>query len=607
MRARIARGIAVGLAAFLVLAYIFLPFQQESEFSNNSGRKKEEIPAAGEISWPWTPGMERVNDLRMTLSGVKKAVGMTVIATLRDAQGAEVAVVRQAIDDLGDSEGLTLSGSFTGTQTYTLALSAEGEGSIKVKGEADEEGNFYPLLWEMGRVTRRNPVLLYFALGLLLLALTPVRPQMQDVRANKGRQHPLDRWLPWGTFLLIFGIGLLLSLKKPLIDMGSVWRSWDEEDVHEVIVAAMLPGNAASLQHWLSQWITWYPGYLPLALGGALAGLFTQDAGIIYRACILCSSLVYAALAALAVHHAPRYKVTFLVAGALPTILFQMTSRTYDTVVTGSILLGLALVLESVEKEDRISPLRALTMVALLAFGTVAKPAYSLMLLSLWMIPAQRWGGKKQAWIFRGYVLLVLGWCMAALVMPGAYDSIRGGDERFAGADAAGQIAWMLANPGEGLLRPLLYFWQSRSMLMTMGISHWAYLGNNTEWNDLFLALLLLVAPLCAWGEKRRGTKLLTPGRRVGLLALAFGIELVLVYTQFIVSSPVGGQVQGMQARYFIPLWSVLAVALMAPFEWRKRISAAAGGFLAGAAFLTCAWVNISYALYWLASTGQWG
>jgi hypothetical protein len=59
-----------------------------------------------------------------------------------------------------------------------------------------------------------------------------------------------------------------------------------------------------------------------------------------------------------------------------------------------------------------------------------------------------------------------------------------------------------------------------------------------------------------------------------------------------------------MQARYFIPLWGALALALMAPRGIRRRISPAAGGVLTAGVFAACAWVNVSYALYWLSATG---
>lgn len=608
MKDRIARAIAAALALLLVLGFFLLPFESEELFAGEGGRKKEDIPTERELTWNWEPHLEQVNTLTLTLSGTKKAGDMTVYAVLREENGKEAAAVRQSLADQKDGDSILLQGDFRKGKTYTLGLRAEGEGTIRIKG-SEEEGGFYPLLRESGSSTVRNPALLYFAAGLLLLAMTPVTTKASRLSGPLNRRRrTLEDFLPWGTFLLLMTVGVLVSLNKPEIDSGSPWRTWDEDDVHQFVVAGMLPQNTDSLRAWLNRVITWYPGYLPLALGGMLAGIFTGDALSIYRAEILMSTLAYAVMAGLAVRHAPRYKATFMAAGTLPAILFQMTSRTYDTVVTGSILLGLALVLESMEREEPVSFLRALTMTALMAFGTVAKPAYSLILLSLLLIPADRFGGRKRAWAFRAFVLLILGWCLAALTVPGAYDSVRGGDERFAGANASEQISWILANPGQGLTVPFLYFWNRQHTLMNMGISHWAYLGNNLEWNDLFLTLLLWMAPLCAWGEDTERGKLLTPGRRIVLGLIAFGAELSLIVTQFIVSSPVGGNtVEGMQARYFIPLWIVLAVALMAPLSFRKRISRQAGSVMTVLVFIVSAWVNISYAVSWLTATGCLG
>lgn len=600
----IARGAAAVLAALLVLAFFFLPYTREEHYAADGGLKKEDIPTDGELSWSWTPRLEQAGALTLSLSGAKKAAGMTVYAVLREADGTEAASVRQAPAE--DGESVVLRGSFSRGKTYTLSLRAEGEGRIRVKG-SEEDGGFYPVTQEAGTVTERNPALLYFAAGLALLALTPVSGSGLKAAGKRRKRFSGGDLLSWGTFLLILSVGVLVSLYKPVPDAGSPWKTWDEEDAHQFILSGMLPGGTESLPAWLNRVITWYPGYLPLALGGALAGLFTADAAVIYRAAVLMSTLFYAAAAALAVRHAPRYKVTFLAAGTLPAILFQMTSRTYDTVVTGCVLLGLALALECMDREERVTPLRAMFMAGLMAFGTVAKPAYSLILLSLLLIPAERFGGRGRAWAFRAFALLLLAWCVAALAVPGAYDSVSGGDERFAGANAAEQVAWIQAHPAEGLTRPLRYFWDRQGMLMNMGIAHWAYLGNSGEWSEMYLALMLLVAPLCAFGGEEDRGGLLTPGRRLALGAVALGAELVLIFTQFIVSSPVGGDIEGMQARYFIPLWGVLAVALMFPRQLRKRISGPAGGVMTAAAFTACAWVNVSWALYWLTETGCLG
>ena len=597
-----ARIAALALALLMAAAYLVFTTEEQPISIRFVGRDKAEIPTGEALTWSWEPESDHVSELSLTLSGKKKAAGMTVTAALTGPDGAEAASVRQPIDELGDSDSLTLTGSFSPGTVYTLSLRAEGEGTIKVKGEEDESGAFMPTLQETGFLRKRNAALLFFACGLLLLALTPVFPARGVSRPvrEKAPFSVMDL-LPWAAFLLILGIGVTVSLRKPTFEELSLWRGWDEE-IHRDIVRAMTPHGAGSLQNWSVSLLSWAPGYLPLALGESLAGLFTQDPQVLYRAAVLMSSLVYALMAGLAVRRAPRYKLAFLAAATIPATMFQMPALTYDTVVTSSILLGLALVLESADRQAPVTPLRALTMTALLAFGTVAKPAYSVALLALLMIPADRLGGRKKAWLFRGFVLLFTVWCMVSVALPGAYDNVRAGDERYAGTSASGQIASMLASPGDLLLYPIREFWADQNYLMNMGLSQWAFLGNSGGLIELYLVLMLMIAPLCAFEKPGQPDRLLTPGRRIGFAAVAFGAELILAYTQYIVSNPVGSRsLEGMQPRYFIPVWISLLLAVMAPWAVRKRIDARAGAVLAWAAFALCAWANISFALGWLA------
>jgi uncharacterized membrane protein len=244
-------------------------------------------------------------------------------------------------------------------------------------------------------------------------------------------------------------------------------------------------------------------------------------------------------------------------------------------------------------------------MVSLLAFGTVAKPAYSLAVLSVFMIPYQRFGGRKQAWAFRGLAFLMMAWCFASMAMPGAYDSVIAGDSRFANTSVSGQLEDMLAHPLESGLRPARYVWEVREFLLKAGISHWAYVGNNDQFNWIYLWLLLVAAPLCTAGEQWGTKSPLTPGRRVGLAAIAIGAELVLAYGQYLASSEVGGAggVAGMQARYFMPVWIAMALAIMWPHLIRKRIGKM-GEWMTVGVFVFCLGVNLENAIIHMTRLG---
>ena len=591
MKEKIARGVAAGFALLLVLAYFLLPVSNDGSFANNSGRKKQELAAGESYSWPWTPQREGTNSLTLRLSGMKKAQEVTLFAELADEAGQTAASLAQPIAELGEEgDSVRLTGAFDPGRTYTLRVRTEGEGSLKLKGEMDEEtGEFVPSMEESASFEVHNPVLLYFAAGALLAALTPVFG-VSAVR-RKQERSVWERALPWATFALIAGLGMVIALVRPMFAEDSPWRTWDEE-IHYGMVQYADLFQDGGLSRVAGNMLTWNPGYAPLMVGYNLARIFTADAEILYRAGICCSAIVYAAFCALAVKHAPRFKATFLAAGTLPIMIFQMTSMTYDTVVTGSLLLGLAMTLESADRKERVSSLRAITLVSLLAFGTVAKPAYSLGLLFLFMIPADRLGGKGRAWAFRGFVLLMFAWVWISMVMPGAYDSVREGDSRFPGTSVSGQLAYMAANPVDGGLYPIRYLWERQHAMTQEGIAYWAYLGGDTMLDTVFLWLLLAAAPVCTLGEKWDRKSILTPGRRIGLALIAVGAEIILAYAQYLASSEVGGAMTGMQTRYFIPVWSAMALALMWPQALRKRMGKF-GDWMTAGVFLACAGLNI--------------
>ncbi len=625
MKEKIARAAAVLAALLLTAAYFGLPSVRHEFHQNNSGRKKLDLENGEVYSWTWAPEMEGTNFIALKLSGMKKAQDVILHAEVLDPEGQAVSFVTQAIAELGeDGDSIRLSGSFEKKKTYTLRVWTEGQGSLKLKGEEDDETEaFYPFLGESASFETRNTVLLYFAFGALMIALTPVsgnpgrKRETGRAPAGKGTEQKESGGkqaeagtgkkftataLPWAAFLLVAALGILILSVKPMFVHGEPWASWDE-DIHWSCVQSMSLFRENAAGYLAANLITWNPGYVPLALGYNIGHLFTANEDALYHVAVSFGAFTYAVLIALAVKHTPRYRATFLAAGTLPVLIFQMTSTSYDTVVAGSILLGIALVLESAESEKRITPLRAMTMVSLLCFGTVAKPAYSLALLALMMIPADRFGGRGRAWLFRGFSLVMLAWCAAAMVLPGAYEAVASGDGSFAGTSVSGQTAYMLANPIEGGLKPVRYVFGHPELLMKEGISHWAYLGNNHQLNSIYLWLLLAAAPAGTLGEDRNRRSLLTPGRRIALGCIALVVEIILAYGQYLASSEVGGELVGMQGRYFMPVWIALALALMWPHGIRKRLGRL-GDVMTVLVWLICFGTNLWNAMDYIRASG---
>ncbi|MBR0386629.1 MAG: DUF2142 domain-containing protein, partial [Clostridia bacterium] len=211
----------------------------------------------------------------------------------------------------------------------------------------------------------------------------------------------------------------------------------------------------------------------------------------------------------------------------------------------------------------------------------------------------------KEKWGFRILALLLMGWCFTAMMMPGAYEDVISGDLRFSDTDAGAQIQGMLADPIGSGLKPVRYFWDNLRFVTSDWLDFWAYQNFGLpHLGDMYLILMLLAAPLCCCGENWDTPNALIPARRISWGLIAFFAELLLIYAQYIASSPVGGAVTGLQSRYFMPLWAPALLALMWPHGIRKR-ARAAGDVMTAAVFALICWANVENALihlanYWL-------
>ena len=79
----------------------------------------------------------------------------------------------------------------------------------------------------------------------------------------------------------------------------------------------------------------------------------------------------------------------------------------------------------------------------------------------------------------------------------------------------------------------------------------------------------------------------------------------MLIYAQYIASSPVGGNIAGMQPRYFMPLWTPALMLLMYPRFVREKVRPA-GDILSVVVVALCAWGNIENAVIHLRAFGVW-
>ena len=365
---------------------------------------------------------------------------------------------------------------------------------------------------------------------------------------------------------IAFAAILLICVAMICLKPAGVVCIWDE-NTHRTAVLDAINSSGKPLEEWLQDLSNWDFGYLPGILGALLGQLLSLDTIVM---CMLGQAAGYALLCAAAVKHAPRYKLTFFLLGMLPLNLFQACNVTYDAIVTGAVLLGVALWLETLETPGAASPGRLLLLTVTLTLGTLAKPAYSLVLPLLWMLPRERFGGRGAQWAFRAYVGLLTLWCMVCLMLPGPYEAVQGGDERFTGASAAGQIGSILANPLHVLEVLADYSATALPAAVWEGLAVWGDLNADYRLSRVFCLALLLLCPLAAEGEAPGAP--LTFRRRWKLALLAYLPMAGLMLAQYVVSTEVGADsIAGMQGRYVMPVLILFFLAVMLPKGLRLR------------------------------------
>lgn len=428
---------------------------------------------------------------------------------------------------------------------------------------AHASGN--PAAWSEGE-TPVHISLLGLQLHLPMLAFTlalgwSLVLMLRELSRSEVRLHRV-------ALVFLLGAGVMLTLCKPAIHL----IGWDE-GVHRNHVAVFSGMEDYDLADYLAHFNTWFFGYIPYTVGMGLGNLLGLGDGWILRLGFLCGAAMHAVMTALAVKHAPRCKLTFLAMGCLPTCLVIATNVSYDGTVIASILLAAALLLEELSRPKQLlGNGRAFALSALLTLGTLPKPAYSLTLMLLWLLPQTKFASKGRCWAFRAFVLVLLAACMVSMLL-GMYDDIIPGDERMDNTDSAGQIADILANPGRFLLMLGRFLVTEFLAFFPESMAAWACWGPDVSWVLwLLLATLVLVCPLCTLGEKE-SAPLLTSARRWALGLWGFLPLLALMVTQYLVSTPVAHTtIDGMQERYLLPVMILLLLCAAPPQAWRERL-----------------------------------
>lgn len=415
---------------------------------------------------------------------------------------------------------------------------------------------------------------------------------------------------PAAWFLLIgASLGSLLIVLSPLQLLG-----WDEQihfksmlvrsfsDIAWISPAAqhlaeldLPPANTRFDQQQAAQWLEnlsepslatptgqekpWGIHQLPYLPGIAAFAMMRWLGGSLNSALLVARSLsllVYLGLTVWAIRLMPFGKHLLAAYALLPTLLFQATRLTYDSLTIAAAFLFLAILLDEWANPDRLLSKGHLILLTLAAitFNSV-KSVYVPLVAAAYFMPASKFTSEKKRLLYWAFLTCLIALILSQAILPGLLQPAPGGDARVSGTSVSGQLAFLFAQPIAAARIILGGLWSNLGtfLLGNTALLSYAYAGtiHSANWSVVIASLLVILALVDQPDRASAGLNVpalpALPWSQSLILAATALASLILVYLALYLSfTPVGATaVDGVQPRYIFPLALPLLLLLRRP------------------------------------------
>lgn len=249
-----------------------------------------------------------------------------------------------------------------------------------------------------------------------------------------------------------------------------------------------------------------------------------------------------------------RGKILVALLGAIPTILFNATTYSYDWWVISLVILSLSIIYSKIQNDKKISTRCVVLSMGIFLLALLPKAIYFALAFPLLFLEHEKFENSKLAKIIIISTMILLALTFVAPILMGsnANTDIRGGE----GVDSLGQIKYILTNPVEYSMN-LLEFLKGYLSLDSSReyLTFFAYYGH-AEYFTVCIALLFagMIIDNNEWKKESR-SKL----QKILVLLTVFGTMILVATSLYISFTPVGSSsVNGCQPRYILPVLFML-------------------------------------------------
>lgn len=306
--------------------------------------------------------------------------------------------------------------------------------------------------------------------------------------------------------------------------------------------------------------------YLPQAVGTAIGNLLNLPVLIIAYLGRLTNFIFWIILVYLAIKYLPAFKKVALVVSLLPITLQQATSLSPDACTFAVALALFAFVIYHIDNKAVFQKKDWILMILLTLFMGSIKYVYLPICLLLFLIPAERFGGKKQKYIGIGVLATVV-----ILINVVWFMITAGNFKEPEGVNSAEQLGVLLKNP-------LGYIWvlvntvrhNGEFVINSMFGRHLERF--NVDVGFVPILLVIIMFSIIVWQYRK-----VKVSRELKYWPVFITVSVVLMSAtvMFLKWSPVGqSYIDGLQGRYFLP---VLFMAPLLFMKTEKKLSSEKG------------------------------
>lgn len=303
--------------------------------------------------------------------------------------------------------------------------------------------------------------------------------------------------------------------------------------------------------------------YIPAAVALKAASCLNLPFSVWFKIGKIANLLLYSLIMYLAIKIIPVKKPLLFVFALLPSNLSLASNYSYDGYITALLALSLALFLQKLYSREKVDVKWTIQYTVVSAFAVLPKAVYAPLILLPLVFRKDKFEDNKQKYKFKIALIFLTFVVLATFILPTLLSPAVAGDSRGTGVTSvSGQMKYILGNPlvYSVLLLKSTFGQFFNKFFGVATITKMGYMGCAPIVALIILDVTMLVLAFVNFEGKKSE---LDKYQRVFIVFLIFCVNCLIWTALYLSFTEVGGtEIQGVQGRYFLPLFIDLLMCI---------------------------------------------